>query len=140
MQTAFFIRIDGKLESISFDDVLYISAKNNYCEIVTITKRKYLVYVTMSCMEQKLPRDLFIRVHRSYIISVKKINWLNCNKMAIEGQVIPVSKEGHREVLQRILIICPEGENNSKQENTTMSPDPKVKKARARNKKGNNEY
>jgi DNA-binding LytR/AlgR family response regulator len=121
MQTAFFIRLDGKLQSIPFEDVLFISAKNNYCEIVTTGKKKYLVYVTMTCLEQRLPDDMFIRVHRSYIISIKKIEWLNCNKMAIEGHEIPVSKEGHKEVLRHILIICPDSDDRPRQEIEAMS-------------------
>jgi two-component system LytT family response regulator len=114
MQNAFFIRLDGKLESISFDDVLCIVAKNNYCEIVATRKRKYLAYVTMNCMEQKLPSNLFIRVHRSYIISINKIAWLNGTKLSIEGMEIPVSKQGHKQVMKRILVICPELELKSK--------------------------
>lgn len=141
MQTAFFIRVDGRLKSISFDDVLYVSAKNNYCEIVTAGKKKYLAYVTMNCMEHKLPGELFIRVHRSYIISIKKIDWLNGNKMAIEGQEIPVSREGHREVMQRILIICPEVDNRLKQASEEISikhcMKKKVKEAK---KKQNKKY
>lgn len=113
MQNAFFIRLDGRLQSISFDDVLYISAKNNYCEIVT-AKRKYLAYLSMSCMEQKLPNSLFIRVHRSHIIAVKQIAWINGSKLAIGEHEIPLSKEGYKEVLRRVFVISPEFDQNCK--------------------------
>lgn len=111
MQDAFFIRIDGRLQSILFDDVLYISAKNNYCEIVT-TKRKYLAYLTMSCMEQKLPNNLFVRVHRSHIVAIKQIAWINGSKLAIGEQEIALSKEGCKEVMRRVFVISPEVDQN----------------------------
>lgn len=73
MQTAFLIRTNGKLKFIAFDEVLYITAKNNYCEIVTTKKRKLLAYVTLGYMQQKLPDNLFCRIHRSHIISLKRL-------------------------------------------------------------------
>lgn len=116
MQTAFLIRVNGRLKNIPFDDVLFITARDNYCEIVTIKKKKWLTQVTMHSMEEMLPQNLFLRVHRSYIISLSKIDWLDGNNVEIDEYKIPVSKAGHKGITKRSLIICPEHDKKLKNE------------------------
>jgi len=108
MHTAFFIRMNGKFQAIPFDSVLYITSKKNYCEIVTVTKKKFVTYGSISYFELKLPENLFCRSHRSYIISLQKIDSFDSNNVVVNKEELPLSKEGYEKVLQRVILICPD--------------------------------
>ena len=111
MQTNFFIRIEGKIQSIPFDSVIFISSKKNYCEIVT-TEQKYLTYGMISSFERQLPKNMFCRVHRSFIISLQKIDWFKHDHvMLVDERKIPINKAGYKAIQERILIVgdCEKG-------------------------------
>lgn len=133
MFTAFFVRTNGKLTAFPFDEVLYITAKNNYCEIVS-TVKKYFVYVTLACLEEKLPENLFCRVHRSYIIAVEKINSFDHHEVEINGEKIPISKGGFEAIIQRVLVVCSELDTKLKSQIEGMDVEEYVKKVKKRKK------
>lgn len=130
MQTAFLIRTNGKLKFIPFDEVLYIAAKNNYCQIVTTSKKKLLGSVTLGYMHRKLPEHLFCRIHRSYIISLKKIDWLDNSSVTIANEKLPLTKEGFKEITQKVLVISPELDNKLKIEMEGINAEKYAKKAK----------
>jgi len=131
MQTAFFIRMNGKFQAIPFANVVYITAKKNYCEIVTTANKKFMTYGSISCMEQKLPENMFCRVHRSYIISLQKIDSFDSNHVVVNQEKLPLSKDGFEKVLQRVLLICPEYNSSLTHEVTNISPQLYLDKFRA---------
>ena len=98
----FFIKADNKLVRISFDDVLYAEAVQNYVTIIT-RQRKFLTYLTFKALENYLPADLFIRVHKSYIVSVSKIDSIEGNDIIIGQQHIPISRNQKDEVMEKLL-------------------------------------
>jgi DNA-binding LytR/AlgR family response regulator len=105
MRTSFFIRVDGRIQAIQFEDVLSISSKKNYCEIVTV-KGKLITYGTISCFEVQLPKNLFCRVHRSHIISLQKINYFKFDHVVLAGEKkLPLTKAGYKVLLEQILLI-----------------------------------
>jgi DNA-binding LytR/AlgR family response regulator len=104
MQAAFFVRLNGKLTAVFFDDILYITAKNNYSEIVT-TKKKFFVYMTLGWLEEHLPQNHFCRVHRSHIIAVQKIIAFDHHEVEVEGQKISINKAGFESILKRVLVF-----------------------------------
>ncbi|MGN6490407.1 MAG: LytR/AlgR family response regulator transcription factor [Agriterribacter sp.] len=108
MQTAFLVRVNGKLKYIPFEDVLFIIAKDKYCEIITVKKKKWLTRATMNYIEKKLPKNLFVRVHRSHIISLNKIDWLDYNIVEIGEYKLAVNKQGHEAITEKTLVLCPE--------------------------------
>lgn len=130
MQTAFLVRIDGKLKYIPFDDVLFIAAKDKYCEIITVKKKKWLTRVTMDYLQKRLPENLFVRIHRSHIISLNKIDWLECNLVEIAEYKLAVSKEGYKAITERALVICPELDKKMKTEIRRLSVEQYVKKVK----------
>jgi DNA-binding LytR/AlgR family response regulator len=130
MQTAFFVRMNGKFQSIPFDSVLYITSRKNYCEIFTITKKKYLTYGSISYVEQKLPENLFCRVHRSYIISIGKIDAFDNNYVFLNEEKLPLSKEGFEKVMKRVILLSPEYHNKLNNEMSEVDPKGYLKKYR----------
>lgn len=136
MQTAFFVRVEGRLKYFPFEDVLFISARDNYCEIVTVDQKKWLTHLTLTYLEQKLPENLFLRVHRSYIISLRKIDWLDHNLVIIGKHEISVSRRGCAAIKQRTLIVCPEYDKELKREVEGMTTDQYLKEVKSKRKEG----
>lgn len=136
MYNAFFVRTNGKLTAFPFDELLFITAKNNYCEIVT-TKKKAFVYVTLSCLQEKLPENLFCRVHRSHIIALKRIDSFDHNHIEIGGKSLPMSKSGFEAVTRRVLIICSALDEKQQTDSETMNSNECLKKVRKLKKREN---
>lgn len=98
----FFVKCESKFEKVFFQDVRYIEAMQNYVVIHTGT-RKLITYLTMSSLEQQLPSHLFLKVHKSYIISISQIKALDGNEILIGDARIPMSRGLKDEVVNQIL-------------------------------------
>jgi two-component system LytT family response regulator len=101
------VKTGGKIKIIPFTDILYFEASDDYVKIHT-PEGAYLKNKTMSYFENTLPKNMFVRTHRSYIINVQEITRIDPyekeNHLAIlrSGLRVPVSKTGYpklREVL-----------------------------------------
>ena len=80
----FFVKADGGLVKIFFEEILFIEALKEYVKIVT-KDRSVITYHTISGLEEKLPVGKFYRIHRSYIVNIKAIT-------SIEGYLVKVNK------------------------------------------------
>jgi len=98
----FFIKADNKLVKILFDEVLYVEALQNYVTIHTPAK-KYMTYLTFRSVEDYLPADKFLKVHKSYIVAASKIESIEGNDIKIGGQHIPISRNQKEEVMDKLL-------------------------------------
>jgi DNA-binding LytR/AlgR family response regulator len=99
-----FIKCEGKLVRLNNDDILYIESMGDYVKFVTNDK-KYITHNTIKNLEEKVNRQCFIKVHRSYIININKIDDIRENDLFIKGNEIPVSKAHKADVLKRLNII-----------------------------------
>jgi len=86
-----FIKEDQTTYQIEFDNILFVEAYGNYLKVHTLEKI-YVTRDTMHDMENKLPDDKFIRAHKSYIISIPKIESIIGNRVFINKQEIPVGE------------------------------------------------
>jgi two-component system LytT family response regulator len=84
-----FVKTDYKNQRIDFDRILYIEGLKDYVSIYTDEGRVVTLQV-MKKMEEFLPSDQFMRVHRSYIVSLKKIKSVDRNRIYISDQIIPI--------------------------------------------------
>ena len=98
----FFIKADNKLVKILFDEVQYVEALQNYVTIHTAT-RKYMTYLTFKSVEDYLPADKFLKVHKSYIVAASKIDSIEGNDIRIGQQHIPISRNQKDEVMDKLL-------------------------------------
>lgn len=91
----FFVKADKKLIKIHFDEILYIEGLKDYV-IIKKEKGRVIALQTMKSLEKKLPSNLFMRVHRSYIVNIDKIKAIVGNAIEIieSGQTkhIPIGK------------------------------------------------
>ena len=98
----FFIKCDHVFEKVLFNDVLYVEAMQNYC-ILHTPARKLIAYITLSGLEEKLPKSNFMKVHKSFIVSLDKITALDGNDLFIGKTQIPVSRNFKDEVMKRVM-------------------------------------
>jgi DNA-binding LytR/AlgR family response regulator len=98
----FFIKADNKLVKILFDEVLYVEALQNYV-IIHTPSRKYMTYLTFKSVEDYLPADKFLKVHKSFIVAAAKIDTIEGNDIRIGLQHIPISRNQKDEVMDKLL-------------------------------------
>jgi DNA-binding LytR/AlgR family response regulator len=85
----FFIKTDGKIYKVFYDDLLFAAAQGNYTKIVT-TQTSLLPVMTFSGFEELVPKTMFLRVHRSFIINKSKITHIEGNRVFINKNEIPI--------------------------------------------------
>jgi DNA-binding LytR/AlgR family response regulator len=89
--TGFFVKSEYKLIHILYNDILYIEGLKDYVKIYTLNdSRPILSLMSLKTLEEELPADRFMRVHRSYIIQKNKIESVNKNRIVIQKKEIPV--------------------------------------------------
>lgn len=98
----FFIKCDYKYERIYFDDVLYIQGLQNYVTIYT-RKDKYVTLLSLKSVEENLDKQSFIRVHKSFIVSISKIEAIEDNDIIIQSSRIPISRNYRDGVLDKVV-------------------------------------
>ena len=100
----FYVNIDRRLIKIEFNTVTIVEAKGDYIHIKTEGKN-YVVHSTLKKIEDKLPKDLFLKVHRSFIINTKKIIDIEDSSVLIAKDVIPVSRSNRPELMKRLNLL-----------------------------------
>ena len=98
-----FIKNEDLIEKINFDEILFIKSDDKYVKIFTNTKTK-ITNQTMKSIELVLPIDQFLRVHKSYIVSVSKIESLDANMIKIDKHMIPISLTYKNALYQTLKI------------------------------------
>ena len=100
----FYVNIDRRLIKIDLPSIYLIEAKGDYIKIKTELK-DYVVHSTLKKIEEKLPDSLFLKIHRSYIINIKKIIDIEDNSVLIQKDVIPVSRSKRPELMKRLDLL-----------------------------------
>lgn len=98
----FFIKCGNKYEKIYFDEILYVEGMQNYVTIFT-AKGKYITLLNLKSLEQNLDSKLFIRVHKSYIVSTGKIDGIEGNDIFIGQHRIPISRNYREQVIRQVV-------------------------------------
>lgn len=98
----FFVKSESKFEKVFYRDVLYIEALQNYA-IIHTQDRKLITYLTMTSLENQLPKDQFIKVHKSFIVSIPSVKVIEGNELIIKQTHIPISRNLKEEVLNQIM-------------------------------------
>lgn len=96
------LHADHKIYKVQLNDIEYIEGLKEYVSYYTKTKR-IIVLQALKSIEETLPSDRFIRVHRSYIVPIKKIKTLDGNQVQIGEKLIPIGRSYKEEVLKRVF-------------------------------------
>ena len=89
VQDFIFVKTEHKIQKIQLDDILYIEGLKDYISIFTKSER-IITLQNMKKMEETLPKGEFIRVHKSYIISLDKVESIERSRITIAGKIIPI--------------------------------------------------
>ena len=105
-KTHFFIKTRQRLEKVATNEVLFLEADGHYCQIHT-EQKKFLVRIPMLELFKRLPKDLFLQTHRSFMINMGKVDSVDLSDSVIiigEKQV-PLSKRNRSMVLEKLNWI-----------------------------------
>ncbi len=88
-----YVKVDGEFQKILYKDILYVEAFADYVKIWTSPDKRVVTLQTMRNMENGLPKDRFVRVHRSFIIAIDKIKSIQNTSVHLVGGIeVPVGK------------------------------------------------
>jgi DNA-binding LytR/AlgR family response regulator len=96
-----FVRSDRKMIKIDFEAIVYIESFSDYLKIHLETET-IVTRETISAIEAKLPKQKFMRIHRSYIISIAHINSFTNEHITIKNKALPISRSYKKEVLEQL--------------------------------------
>jgi two-component system LytT family response regulator len=99
-----FVKVGMKSIKINFDEVLYIEALSTYSVIVTTTQ-KHIVYLTLKALIERLPFAHFVRVHRSYIVNMRRIEAIEDNMLKLGQHEVPVGKSYQEEFTRHLRSL-----------------------------------
>jgi two-component system response regulator LytT len=103
-----FLKSDYKIKRINFNDILYIEGLKDYVKVYTLHVPKPILSLSsLKLLESKLPEKKFMRVHRSFIVNLEKIDTIERNRIVFGKEYIPVSdqyKEKFQEYLEKNFL------------------------------------
>jgi len=105
-----FLKVNKKLIKINLNDILLIESLKDYIKVMT-TLGDYVVHKSLTAITEELPQSNFIRIHRSYTISINKIDAIEGNTVEIVNRKIPIGRNYIKLTKERILNINEDNEN-----------------------------
>jgi DNA-binding LytR/AlgR family response regulator len=98
-----FIRDSNIVRRLKLDDILFAEAMGDYVKLFT-PQKFYAIHTTLRAVEERLPGSKFIRVHRSYIVALTKIDTIQDGVLVINGKSVPVA-DAYRAALNKRMNI-----------------------------------
>ena len=86
-----FLKVNKKLIKINFNDILYVESLKDYIKVIT-KLGDYVVHKSLTAITEELPQSNFIRIHRSFTISINKIEAVEGNTVEISSKKIPIGR------------------------------------------------
>jgi DNA-binding LytR/AlgR family response regulator len=102
-QAYLYFRVDRKMVKVFIHDIMYIEGFSDYVKIITTTKT-LITKQLISALEETLPKEIFIRIHRSFIISVNKINSYNADVILIGKAELPIGRLFKQNVIRKLQL------------------------------------
>lgn len=96
------IKVDKKMVRLGLDEIIFVEGMKEYIKVIT-TDKTYITYRTLTSISEELPEELFSRVHKSFTVSLNKINSIEGNLLHISGYKIPIGRKFAKEVKAKIL-------------------------------------
>lgn len=100
-ETFIYVKENKKVMKVNFHEILYIEGLSEYVQIYT-RKNKIITKTSMTNMEEKLPADSFLRIHKSFIVSLPSIDAYTTSSIEINGKEIPIGRSYKNTVLETL--------------------------------------
>lgn len=98
----FYIKTDNKIEKVFLDDIFFAEALQNYVCIHT-KEKKYITYLTFKSLEEYLPADKFLKIHKSFIVAISKVDSIEAGHLNVLSKKLPISRNIKTEVMEKLL-------------------------------------
>ena len=95
------VKADYKLYKVNFDDLLFIEGQHEYVTFHTKTKRITALY-SLKNLEDTLPKDKFVRTHKSFIVSIRNIEDIDKTNVSVAGNKIPIGASFRDALIERL--------------------------------------
>lgn len=99
-----FIRDSNVVRRIRLDDILYLEAMGDYVKVI-VKGKTYSIHSSLKSVEDKLPKHIFFRVHRSFVANVSKIDTIEGGTLIIDGNFVPVSDAFRSSLNKRMQVL-----------------------------------
>ncbi len=100
-----YVNVNKRLVKILIKDIYMIEAKGDYILIKLVEGKNQVVHTTMKSILSKLPDTKFVRVHRSYVVNIKKIVDIEDSGILINSEIVPISKTYRDDLLSKLNLI-----------------------------------
>ncbi len=97
-----YIRQDDSFFRIEWKDILYVEAMQNYLKLHT-KERVLVIHQTMASLEEKLPKDAFFRIHRSYLVNISRIESIMGNCLFINRESLPIAQRKKEDLMNTVV-------------------------------------
>jgi DNA-binding LytR/AlgR family response regulator len=99
-----FLKVDGKLIKVNFSEIMYVEGMKDYLKVF-LRDKFYVVHQTMKKFEESLPHQQFVRVHKSYIVSLPAVKTIIGNYIEVNDQHIPIGANYKDELIQLVFKL-----------------------------------
>lgn len=98
----FYVKTDNRIEKIFLNDIYFAEALQNYVCIHS-KEKKYTTYLTFKALEEYLPADKFLKIHKSFIVAISKVDSIEAGNLNILNKKLPISRNLKTEVMEKLL-------------------------------------
>lgn len=96
-----YLKVERKMVKVDVKDILWIESQKDYIKVV-LSDKELISKQKISILEELLPEDEFLRIHRSFIISMNKIESFNSSKIGIDGKELPIGRNYKNDCQRRL--------------------------------------
>lgn len=97
-----FVRQGDSFVRIVWNEILYVESMQNYAKL-HFKDKTLTIYQTMISLEEMLPKDSFFRIHKSYLVNILHIDLITGNRLLIDGNELPISRQRKEELLNTVV-------------------------------------
>tara|TARA_R110002050_G_scaffold44430_2_gene105897 strand:- start:70 stop:804 length:735 start_codon:yes stop_codon:yes gene_type:complete len=99
-----FVKSNLRQRKVVLNEINWVEALGDYIKLVT-TEGNVVILSTMKSFEQKLPKDKFLRIHKSYIVNLEKVEKFNSKKVEVAGTSVPLSRNKKTELAEALYNV-----------------------------------
>ena len=98
-----YIRQGDSFIKIVWEDILYVESMQNYLKLY-FDNKSYTIHQTMSSLEELLPKDMFFRIHKSFLVNVSHIDMISGGRIFVKGKELPLSKHRKEDLFENVIL------------------------------------
>ena len=102
IQSDMFIRQGESFKRVICKDILFVEGMQNYLKL-HFKDKTLIIHQTMTSLEEILPKDSFLRIHRSFLVNIAHIDTISCGRLYVDGKELPISKSRKEELMNTVV-------------------------------------